>query len=130
MSACTGTRVPTKTGVPPRMSGSDRTTDESFMAHAFQVMRAYLTLERARTRRSTFHAHECRLHSLSSQSVEAEISAAGGRGRRALPRVRPGSKISLRAGAQVHALRCAQGKAVCAARFSRARQERDRAGVL
>src|SRR5712671_2944921 len=31
MSACTGTRVPTNTGVPPRISGSERTTDDSFM---------------------------------------------------------------------------------------------------
>src|SRR5215471_13291422 len=34
MSACTGTRVPTNTGVPPRMSGSERTTDGFFMARS------------------------------------------------------------------------------------------------
>ena len=38
-------------------------------------------------------ADECRLHSVSSQSVEAEVPAAGGRGRRALPRVRPGGEF-------------------------------------
>ena len=53
-----------------------------------------------------------------------------GRGRCPLPRVRTGEQISLRAGAQIHALRRAQGKAVRAARFSWLRQECDRAGVL
>ena len=42
----------------------------------------------------------------------------------------PESEVSLRARAQIHALRRAQGEAVRAARFSRLRQERDRAGVL
>ena len=42
----------------------------------------------------------------------------------------PESEISLRAGAQIHALRRTEGEAVRAARLSRLRQERHRAGVL
>src|SRR6185437_11453559 len=71
-----------------------------------------------------------RLHSLSSESVETEIQTAAWRRRRALPRIRTGSEISLRARAQIHALRCAEGEAVRAARLSRLRQERHRAGFV
>ena len=53
-----------------------------------------------------------------------------GRGRRALPRVRAGGEFPVRAEAQIHALRRAEGEAVRAARFPRLRQERDRAGDL
>src|SRR5579883_3022492 len=34
MSACTGTRVPTNTGVRPIIYGSERTTDDSFFMEA------------------------------------------------------------------------------------------------
>jgi hypothetical protein len=54
---------------------------------------------------------------------------SGGRGLRALPCVRAGAKFPC-AEAQIHALRCAEGEAVRAARFPRPRQERDRAGDL
>src|ERR1700730_4603044 len=41
MSACTGTRVPTNTGMPPNISGSERTTDVSFMGSASQAAEAH-----------------------------------------------------------------------------------------
>src|SRR5215468_6776341 len=44
MRACTGTRVPTNTGVPPSMSGSERTTDDSFIGEClFLAAQGYLT---------------------------------------------------------------------------------------
>ncbi len=45
------------------------------------------------TRRHIPVAMSARLHSVQSQSVEAEIQAAGGRGGRALPRVRAGGPV-------------------------------------
>src|SRR5215510_3616003 len=69
--------------------------------------------------RRTPRADECRLRPVPSQSVEAEVQAAGGCGRCALPRVRAGGDVSLCARAQIHALRCAEGKIVRAARLSR-----------
>ena len=75
-------------------------------------------------------AHESRLHPVPSEPVEAEIPAAGGRGRRALPCVRAGGGVSVRAEAQIHAVRRAEGETVRAARLPRLRQERDRAGDL
>ena len=71
-----------------------------------------------------------RLHSVPSQPVEAEIPAAGGRGRCALPRVRAGERGFPTRRSAIHAVRRAQGEAVRAARLSRLRQERDRAGEL
>ena len=41
--------------------------------------------------------------------LEAALQGAGRRGGRALPRVRPRRRVSLRAGAQIHALRRVQG---------------------
>ncbi len=64
------------------------------------------------------------------EPAQAELQAAGGRGRRALPRVRAGRRVPVRARAQVHAVRRAQGKAVRAARLPGLRQERHRAGEL
>src|SRR5262245_38688342 len=61
-----------------------------------------LRMKSERVRR-TPRADECWLHPVSSRSVEAEIQAAGGRGRRALPCVRAGGDVSLCARAQIHA---------------------------
>src|ERR1044072_4668971 len=78
-----------------------------------------------------FHdADVARLHPVPSESLEAEIQAAGRRDRRALPCVRAGGGVPVRAEAQVHPVRRAEGEAVRAARLPRLRQERDRAGDL
>src|SRR5207249_12028954 len=77
--------------------------------------------------RRGLRADERWLHSVSSKPLETEVQAAGGRGLRALPCVRAGAKISVCAQAQIYAVRRAPGKTVRAARFSRARQARDRA---
>ena len=61
---------------------------------------------------------------------QAGVRAAAGRGRRALPRVRSGRRVSVCAGAQVHAVRRAEGEALGAARLSRLRAQRHRAGDL
>ena len=62
--------------------------------------------------------------------TKPQIQGAAGRGRCALPCLRPRGQIPLRARAQIHALRRAQGKAVRAARFPRLRAQRHRAGEL
>ena len=58
------------------------------------------------------------------------VQGAGRRGRRALPCVRPGRRIPVRAGAQIHALRRVEAAALRAARPSRLRPQRRRAGHL
>ena len=70
------------------------------------------------------------LAGLVRRPVETPVQGAGGRGRRALPCVRTGRRISLRAGAQIHALRRLQAAALCAARPSRLRAQRRGAGHL
>ena len=55
---------------------------------------------------------------------QAAVQAAARRGGRALPRVRPRRRVSLRARAQVHALRREQGAALRAARPPRLRAQR------
>src|SRR5207244_6740778 len=61
--------------------------------------------------------------------ILAALQGAGGRGRRALPRVRPGRRISVCAGTQVHAVRRFARGALCAARSSRLfRSEERRVG--
>ena len=78
----------------------------------------------------TGRSEDPRLARLVRRSVEAALQGAGRRGRRALPRVRPGRRISVRAGAQVHAVRRLAGAALRAARPPRLRPQRDRAGDL
>ena len=70
------------------------------------------------------------LAGLVRRPLKAALQGAGWRGRRALPCVRPGRRISLRAGAQIHALRRVEGAALCAARPSRLRPQRGGAGHL
>ena len=63
-------------------------------------------------------------------SPQAALQSAAGRDRRALPRVRTGGEISLRAGPALHAGRCAERNAGGAARASGRRARGDRAGEL
>ena len=70
------------------------------------------------------------IRSVPPQPVEAEIQAAGGGGGCAQSCVRSGGEISVRAQAQIHAVRRAEGEAVRAARFPRLRQGGDRPGHL
>ena len=56
---------------------------------------------------------------LARRPLHAPVHAAIRRGRRALPRVRPGRRISLRADAQIHSLRRLETAALCAAGSSR-----------
>ncbi len=69
-----------------------------------------------------------RLARLHPSAEQAGVQAAARRGRRALSRVRSRRRVSVCAGAQVHAVRCVEGEAVGAARLSRLRAQRDRAG--
>ena len=64
------------------------------------------------------------------EPVEADVHAAAWRGRRALPRVRSGRRVPLRAGAQVHAVRRRQGAAVRDPRLPRLVAQRHRPGHL
>ena len=64
------------------------------------------------------------------RSIQAALQGAGRRGGRALPCVRSGRRISLRAGAQIHALRCVEAAALRAARPSGLRPQCGGAGDL
>ena len=71
-----------------------------------------------------------RASSLSRQAPQAAFQAAAGQLRRPLPRVRAGRQVSLCAEPALHAGRRAEGNAGGAARPSRHRPRRDRAGEL
>ena len=72
-----------------RSSGSARRSP----THLFGLMRLAAWAEDQTRKETAPVGNECRIHSVSSQSVEAEIQAAGRRGRCALPRVRTGSSF-------------------------------------
>ena len=65
-----------------------------------------------------------------SRSVGAALPGAAGRRGCALPRVRPGRAVPVRAGTQVHAVRCVVRPALRTARPAGLRAQRRRAGDL